>query len=76
MLNTVNVIEVPDQSTMGVGKLVSFPDPEGNSQAEDLFRTLVRENSQGISAGMIEEALEDGFFWQGTYWVGIVHSTE
>jgi hypothetical protein len=75
MLNTVNVIEVPDLTTMGVGKLASFPDPEGNSQAEDLFQTLVRENSPETPAGQIEAALEDGYFWQGNYWVGIVHST-
>lgn len=70
-LNTVNVIEMKD-SNEGIYLLVSFEDtPEGNTEAEALFKTLVAEYGDQCT----REMLDDGIYTDGEAVVWIVHST-
>lgn len=74
-MNTVNVIEIADTNNMAVQQLVAFyDDVVGNQKAEQLFKQLVQENST-LRDMEIEVLIEDGYFEQSGYWVGIVHST-
>lgn len=79
-MKTVNIIEIPDKSTMAIAQLVAFPDDyRGNAQAEELFGQLVRENlddaDDSVDAERMGELFEDGYYENGTYYVAIVHST-
>lgn len=77
MLNTVNVIEISDTLTMAVQQLRAFNDNhDGNAEAEKLFVTLIQEQNEGdVDDETIDDALENGYYEQGTYYVCLVHST-
>ncbi len=75
-MNTVNVIEISDTGTMSINQLVAFPDtPNGNAQAEELFKALVHENASDPSQHDTNMLCEDGYFSEGTYYCAIIHST-
>lgn len=75
-MNTVNVIEITDVTSMSVAQLVAFDDTvKGNHQAEALFVQLLVENYPDIPNDDMEIGLEEGYFTLDNYYVGIVHST-
>ena len=76
-LTTVNVIEV---NGYDIQEIHAFADtPEGNKEAEELYKSLINENSVKdaiIEPATMEDAIENGFWWNGKdYTVSLVHST-
>jgi hypothetical protein len=68
---TVNVIEVVDDSVIGVK---SYKDNEkGNKQAEKRFIAVAKEN--GCTDEEMDACLEDGYYSNGNYYVSITHSS-
>jgi hypothetical protein len=70
-LDTVNVIEVVDDSVISVTSFID--DKLGNSEAEAIFRMLAMAN--GMNMNDADSFSEDGYFEQGTYQVFLTHST-
>jgi hypothetical protein len=74
-IRTINVIEIPDKSTMAVQRLVSFQnDNKGVSEAEETFAKIIRDNYD-VSDEEMSDHLENGYFEDGDYYIMIVHST-
>jgi len=72
-LFTVNVIEMSYDDIL---QLVAFPEtPEGNENAEKLFRAMVLENYSDISTDDLDSYVEDGMFHKDSFSVLLVHST-
>jgi hypothetical protein len=73
MLETVNVIEINDISTMSINQLKSFPDThKGNMMAEKLFTEILKE--QGITSGReIYDCVEEGYYQNQNYYLCICH---
>lgn len=58
MLKTVNVVE---------------DDEAGNAAAEAWFRSVLLENAD-FEDGELDEAVEEGYFEEGTYYAALIHS--
>jgi hypothetical protein len=69
-IDTVNVVEYANDALLSVRSFTETP--EGNEEAEGLFRSLAQEN--GIDADEIEVGLEDGWVESGDYQLFISHS--
>jgi hypothetical protein len=75
-MNTVNVIEITNRDLPTLS-IQSFPDtPTGNQAAEIAFLALIAEYNDGSAPPPEDQDafLDDGYFEEGDYWVGIVHS--
>jgi hypothetical protein len=71
MLNTVNVIEKRDETTIS---LRAFPETEeGNKAAEKIFAEILDENETTVEN--IDSYVEDGYWESGTYQLFLVHSS-
>jgi hypothetical protein len=83
-MNTVNVIEITDTSSMAIEQLVAFPDDEGgNKKAEELFTALLKKRYSKVPADLREpldetivDALDDGWWEAKGYMILIVHSSK
>lgn len=76
MINTVNVLEITGGNFQS---LRAFPEtPEGNKEAEEVFRKCVKENWDNCRGELTDETLdsitEDGHFEECTYELLLVHS--
>lgn len=72
-LFTVNVIEI---SGSNIIQLVAFPESlEGNENAENLFKQMVKENNSETTEEEMNVCLDNGIFTKNDYSVLIVHST-
>jgi hypothetical protein len=70
MLETVNVVEQTSEYNMSIR---SFPEtPEGNKQAEELFRNCLEDNE--VPAEDIDSYIEDGLWENGEYKIFLCHS--
>jgi hypothetical protein len=73
-LNAVSVIEYADGSIIGVHSFSD--DEEGNKEAEECFKAIVRENCGDMADDELDERVEDGFFDDNfNYQAFITHSS-
>lgn len=68
-LNTVNIIEYNDDTVLGIHSFSD--DPEGNTQAEEHFSKILKE--QEVSQEDIDFSLEEDYYEQGEYQLFITH---
>lgn len=74
MIQTVNVIQI--NALQVIQKLFSYNDDvQGNQDAEQKFRDLIKNNDGNIDDEDIEMALEDGYFDLDDSTIIITHST-
>jgi hypothetical protein len=74
MLHTVNVIQI--NALQVIQKLFSYNDDvQGNQDAEQKFRDLIKNNDGNIDDEEIEMALEDGYYDLDDSTIIITHST-
>ena len=75
-LNAVIVIDCRGKETYNFDSVKAFPDtPEGNEQAESLFREWVKSILAEASEESIRVALEDGLYEVGDGYIAILHTT-
>ena len=83
MLNAVIVIDCTDKETTFISSCKAFPEtPEGNQQAEALFREWMTEamgGELGLSEMERNEALDnatnDGLYEYGEGYIALMHTT-
>ena len=69
---TVNVIEYSDDAVLGIR---SFDDDEkGNSEAEEIYSSVIREHDPDVTESEMSLFIEDGYYEQGSYQVFLAHS--
>lgn len=70
--NTVNVTEYANDTILGIHSFSD--DDEGNKEAEECFKRIIKESGHEVTNEEMEVFLEDGYFEQGNYQVFITHS--
>jgi len=71
-VSTINVIEYANDTVLGVR---SFTDNEsGNKEAEEVYRSIIKEHDPDSTIHEVEMFLEDGYYEQGDYQVFLAHS--
>ena len=71
--NTVNIVEYATDSIIG---LRSFSDdPEGNKEAEETFRSVIKEHDSEVTDEELDAFVEEGYHEQGDYQLFLTHSS-
>lgn len=71
-LNTVNVVESIDDILNSIRAFSE--DPDGNKEAEDCFKAIVKENMPDVIDEEMGIFIAEGYFEQGNFQVFLAHS--
>ena len=72
-IQTVNVIEYEGNDLVGIQSFSD--DEEGNKEAKETFRDIIKERDSGVTTENLDVFTEEGYQEQGDYQIFLSHSS-
>ena len=71
-IKSINVTEIADDAILGIKAFST--DEAGVKEAEECFKSFVKQNGDAVTDEEMEEHVENGYFEQGSYQVFLTWS--